>query len=235
MSIPALGRMNAIQARLDSMRPRSVGGAASNAVPLGGVPSTSVENSVAAAYTARAGAATPTTAITFATALANSLASTATTPSTASTATLPTAGEYGDVEAPTRNGNEKVSSATPFADLFNEAGAKHGISPRLLAAVSTVESNFNTKAVSPAGAQGLMQFMPSTAAGMGVDPWDPASAIDGAARLLVGHRDRFGSIASALAAYNEGGGTVARYGGKVPPQTQGYVNKILTIYRGGSS
>src|SRR6185369_6767158 len=78
-------------------------------------------------------------------------------------------------------------SGVPYADLFTQAAARHGIPPSLLAAVAQVESNFNPNAVSPAGARGLMQIMPATAAGLGVDPFDPAQAVEGAARILAGN------------------------------------------------
>ena len=115
----------------------------------------------------------------------------------------------------------------PFADLFVAAGAKHGVSPKLLAAVAKVESGYDRNAVSPAGARGLMQIMPATARELGVDPMDPAQAVDGAARLLAGHLKTFDSLPLALAAYNAGAGAVRRYGG-VPPyaETQAYVPKV---------
>jgi soluble lytic murein transglycosylase-like protein len=118
-------------------------------------------------------------------------------------------------------------SGVPYADLFTRAGAKHGVSPKLLAAVAKVESNYNPKAVSPAGAQGLMQIMPATARGLGVNALDPAQAVDGAARLLASHLKEFGSLPLALAAYNAGGGAVHKYGG-IPPyaETQAYVPKV---------
>ncbi|WP_299953757.1 transglycosylase SLT domain-containing protein [uncultured Modestobacter sp.] len=127
-----------------------------------------------------------------------------------------------------------VSAATggglagvPYADLFTQAGAKHGISPALLAAVAKVESGFNSSAVSSAGATGLMQFMPATATGLGVNAADPASAIDGAARYLSSLTAQFGSTELALAAYNAGPGAVSRAGG-IPAngQTQSYVQKV---------
>jgi soluble lytic murein transglycosylase-like protein len=73
-----------------------------------------------------------------------------------------------------------------------------------------------------------MQLMPSTARGLGVDPRDPAQAVDGAARLLSSHLRRFGSTSLALAAYNAGPGAVERYAG-VPPyrETQQYVQRVL--------
>jgi hypothetical protein len=121
------------------------------------------------------------------------------------------------------------SGATPYADLFSQAAAKHGISPALLAAVAKVESGYNPRAVSPAGAQGMMQLMPSTAASMGVNPFDPAQAIDGAARILSNNLKDFGSLQLAIAAYNAGGGAVRKYGG-IPPyaETQAYVPKVLS-------
>jgi cell wall-associated NlpC family hydrolase len=115
----------------------------------------------------------------------------------------------------------------PYANLFASAGAKYGVSPALLAAVASQESGFNASAVSAAGAEGLMQFMPSTAAGLGVDPLDPASSVDGAARYLKSLTTRFGSTDLALAAYNAGPGAVSRYGG-IPPyaETQNYVRSV---------
>jgi peptidoglycan DL-endopeptidase CwlO len=120
-------------------------------------------------------------------------------------------------------------AGVPYADLFTAAGARHGVDPALLAGVAKVESGFDSAAVSPAGATGLMQFMPATAAGLGVDASDPASAVDGAARYLRQLTDRFGSTDLALAAYNAGPGTVSRYGG-VPPyaETQSYVRKVTS-------
>jgi len=117
---------------------------------------------------------------------------------------------------------------TPYADLFVFAGRQHGVDPALLAAVAKAESAFNPRAVSHAGAQGLMQLMPGTAKELGVaDPFDPAQAVDGAARLLAEHLGTFGSVDLALAAYNAGPAAVRRYGG-IPPyaETQAYVRKI---------
>jgi peptidoglycan DL-endopeptidase CwlO len=126
-------------------------------------------------------------------------------------------------------------AGVPYADLFTQAGAKHGISPALLAAVAKTESGFTSTAVSPAGATGLMQFMPATAKDLGVDPTDPASSIDGAARYLSDLTEQFGSTELALAAYNAGPGTVRRYGG-IPPyaETQSYVQKVTSAAEGYS-
>ena len=118
--------------------------------------------------------------------------------------------------------------SSSYDDLFAAAGARYGVSPQLLSAVAKNESGYDPTAVSPAGAQGLMQLMPSTAQGLGVDPLDPAQAIDGAARLLAGHLQKFGSVDLAVAAYNAGGGAVTRYGGIPPfPETQNYVRRVL--------
>ncbi len=116
----------------------------------------------------------------------------------------------------------------PFAEIFRSVGAQYGIQPSILAAVAKVESGFDPTAVSHAGAQGLMQFMPGTAAGMGVDSFDPASSIDGAARYLQENLRRFGSLELALAAYNAGPGAVEEHNG-IPPfaETQAYVPKVM--------
>ncbi|MFD2091930.1 transglycosylase SLT domain-containing protein [Blastococcus deserti] len=120
-------------------------------------------------------------------------------------------------------------AGVPYADLFSRAGARYGVDPSLLAAVASQESSFNASAVSPAGAQGLMQFMPATAKGLGVNALDPTSAIDGAARYLSSLTKQFGSTQLALAAYNAGPGTVTRYGGIPPyPETQNYVRVVMT-------
>jgi soluble lytic murein transglycosylase-like protein len=120
-------------------------------------------------------------------------------------------------------------AGVPYADLFSRAASRHGVDPSLLAAVAQQESGFNASAVSPAGAQGLMQFMPATAAGLGINPLDPGSAIDGAAKYLSQLTKQFGSTDRALAAYNAGPGTVTRYGGIPPfPETQNYVRNVMT-------
>ncbi len=125
-------------------------------------------------------------------------------------------------------------TGVPFADLFNTIGTRYGVDPVLLAAMARTESSFQPSAVSPAGAQGLMQLMPGTAKGLGVsDPFDPAQSVDGAARLMRDLLDRFGRVDHALAGYNAGPGAVLRYDG-VPPyaETQGYVAKILALVEG---
>ncbi|MEJ5913339.1 transglycosylase SLT domain-containing protein [Pseudokineococcus sp. 1T1Z-3] len=117
-----------------------------------------------------------------------------------------------------------------YEPLFAAATARYDLPAGLLAAVAQQESGGNPRAVSPAGARGLMQFMPATARGLGVDPMDPAQAVDGAGRLLAQHLRRYdGSVPLALAAYNAGPGAVDRYDG-VPPyrETQHYVRTITS-------
>ena len=123
------------------------------------------------------------------------------------------------------------AGAVPYADLFEQAASTYGVDADLLAAVARQESGFNASAVSPAGAQGLMQLMPATAQGLGVtDAFDPAQAVAGAAKLLSQLQSRFGSTPLALAAYNAGPGAVLRYDGVPPyPETQNYVTSIMSM------
>ncbi|MCB0882489.1 MAG: transglycosylase SLT domain-containing protein [Thermoleophilia bacterium] len=112
-----------------------------------------------------------------------------------------------------------------------------GVPPALLAALLRAESGFDPRAVSPAGARGIAQFMPATAASVGLgDPFDPEPAIAAAGRLLGAHLREFGSVPLALAAYNAGPGAVRRHGG-VPPfaETRAYVARIVALTAGGAS
>lgn len=119
-----------------------------------------------------------------------------------------------------------VAAGTPFAAEFERAGATHGVPPRLLAAVGWVESRYQTDALSPDGAIGVMQIMPMTAKELGVNPHDPVDAIDGAARLLASHERKFGSWDLALAAYHSGAGGVSRNGNQPPPRAATYVGLV---------
>lgn len=143
---------------------------------------------------------------------------------------IPDGGAVGSVSAPAAG---RVTPTTPFSDLFNAASGKYGVDASLLAAVARQESGFDPRAVSPAGAQGLMQLMPGTARGLGVtDSFNPAQAVDGAARLLRDLIGRFGGPELALAAYNAGPGAVLRYDGIPPyPETRNYVSKVMSTWR----
>lgn len=130
--------------------------------------------------------------------------------------------------------NARISSSTPYADLFTRASEKYGVPAALLSAVAKHESSYNPAAVSPAGAQGLMQLMPGTAKGLGVtDSFDPGQAVDGAARMLRDLTNRFGRTDLALAAYNAGPGAVIKYDGIPPyPETQRYIRNVLSTMQG---
>ena len=120
-----------------------------------------------------------------------------------------------------------ASGSTAYDAVFADATRRYQLPQGLLAAVAQQESGMRPDAVSPAGAVGLMQLMPGTARELGVDPRDPAQAVDGAARYLRTQLDAFGSLDLALAAYNAGPGNVRKHGG-VPPfaETRSYVAAI---------
>ncbi len=110
----------------------------------------------------------------------------------------------------------------------------YNLDPRLVVALIVVESGFQPRARSRAGALGLGQLMPATARSLGVDPYDPAQNLYGTIRYLRGNLDRFGwdNLHLALAAYNAGRGAVERYEG-IPPydETRWYVYNVSNLYR----
>ena len=148
-------------------------------------------------------------------------------PGSAATTPLSATGALGTSPSSGTTGGAGALPAS-LAPAFLSAASRYGVPVSLLTAVAKVESGFTPTAVSSAGAQGLMQLMPQTAASLGVNPFDPAQAIDGAARLLSGYLQQFGSVPDALAAYNAGPNAVTQYGGVPPyPQTQAYVQSVL--------
>jgi soluble lytic murein transglycosylase-like protein len=138
-------------------------------------------------------------------------------------------------------GASELPADVPFGAEITAAAKKHGVDPALLAGLVKQESGFNPNAGSPAGARGLTQLMPGTAAGLGVrNVLDPAQNLDGGAKYLRQQLDAFGGdVTRALAAYNAGPGAVQRYGG-VPPyaETQNYVRIVqanAAQYRAGGA
>lgn len=120
--------------------------------------------------------------------------------------------------------------------IFQEASQKYHVPVELLKAIGKAESNFNPKAVSRCGAQGVMQLMPGTARSLGVtDSFDAEQNIMGGAKYIAGLLKKYnGDTKLALAAYNAGSGNVAKYNG-IPPfeETQNYVKKIMGYLKEG--
>jgi len=139
-----------------------------------------------------------------------------------------------------------VSAGLPFSDrpwstgnskidgLIRYYGSKYGVDPYLIFCTMSQESGFTSAAISPKGAQGLMQLMPDTAARYGVtNPYDVAQSIMGGTRYLKDLLTMFnGRVDLALAGYNAGEGAVMKYGNTIPPysETRNYVKLILARY-----
>lgn len=128
-----------------------------------------------------------------------------------------------------------ASQKGKYRPVARAAAEKYGVPPALLEALITVESGWDPYAVSPAGAKGIAQFMPGTAAGLGIDPLKPEEALDAAAKHLAALYRNTATLSDnpeerwklAAAGYNAGGGAVQKYKGIPPyPETQEYVKKI---------
>jgi len=121
-----------------------------------------------------------------------------------------------------------------YDDLIAKASSKYRIDSSLVKAVIKAESNFNHRAVSPVGAQGLMQLMPATAASLQVrDAFHPETNIDGGVRYLRYLMNLFnGNLPLVLAAYNAGENAVIRNNNRIPPypETQLYVKRVLNLF-----
>ena len=122
-----------------------------------------------------------------------------------------------------------------FDQLIIKAAHKHKLDPALIKAVIKAESNFNHQAISPVGAQGLMQLMPATAYQLHVeDTFHPEKNIEGGVRYLSYLLNLYrGNLTLALAAYNAGEGAISKYNQQVPPyrETQNYVKRVLGYYK----
>jgi Transglycosylase SLT domain/D-alanyl-D-alanine carboxypeptidase len=135
-----------------------------------------------------------------------------------------------------RDGRSAIPAFVPreFAGAISQASQRWNVGAAVLSAQLYAESNFNPFASSPAGAQGIAQFMPGTAASYGLsNPFDPDAAIDAQAHLMHDLLRQFASVPLALAAYNAGPAPVAACGCIPPyPETQAYVAKILGLLDG---
>lgn len=129
---------------------------------------------------------------------------------------------------------EPVTGGTPFAAAVSAAAQEAALDPALLHAVIAAESGHNPRAVSPRGAQGLMQLMPATSRRFGLsDPYDPVQNIRAGASYLRELKAMFkGDLSLMLAAYNAGPGAVMRFGSRIPPfeETRRYVPKVMQLY-----
>jgi hypothetical protein len=139
-----------------------------------------------------------------------------------------------EVVAAAEEAHVDTSDPSGLRALATATAKRHGLDPALVLAVVSVESGFRPRAISPKGAQGLMQLMPGTAKDLGVkDALDPAANLDGGTRHLNALLRQYdGDLKRALAAYNAGAGAVKRHGG-VPPyrETRDYVQKVLERYK----
>jgi hypothetical protein len=124
-----------------------------------------------------------------------------------------------------------------YVAIAQQAAISVGIPANYFVQQINVESGFNPNAVSPSGAVGIAQMIPTTAAGIGANPYDPISALNGAARLMASYYKQYGDYAKALAAYNAGSGTVnyavqaggANWMSFLPAETRNYIFKIMGI------
>ncbi len=179
----------------------------------------------------------PDTSKSFSTALASATSS---TPSTFASMASPLGTQATTPVSPTST-SSSLPAGTPYAAEITSAAQANGLDPALLAGLIKQESGFNPSAGSGAGARGLTQLMPSTAAGLGVtNVLDPVQSINGGAKYLKQQLDTFGGdVVKALAAYNAGPGAVQRFGG-IPPyaETQNYVRIVqanAAAYRAGTT
>ncbi len=139
----------------------------------------------------------------------------------------------------TRSASNSTTQSQHYHDIINTAAKTYRVPPDLIRAIIQVESNYNPDAVSPKGAEGLMQLMPATAKRFGVsDSFDPEENITGGVKYLRFLLNEFGekNLNLVLAGYNAGENAVKKYGNSVPPysETQRYVKKVRSYYRAHS-
>ncbi|OGI01620.1 MAG: hypothetical protein A2Y25_05625 [Candidatus Melainabacteria bacterium GWF2_37_15] len=130
--------------------------------------------------------------------------------------------------------NDNDINLPELDQIIEKYSDKNDLDENLVKAVIKAESNYNKNAVSPVGAQGLMQLMPSTAKSLGVEnAFDPEQNISGGTKYLKNLINKYNSVELGLAAYNAGPGSVNKYGG-IPPyqETRNYVKKVLEIQKG---
>ena len=152
-------------------------------------------------------------------------------------ANAPSTGRFASMVHQALNEQPQANAPVPPAQvdaLVQQNSAAWGVDPDLIRAVMANESGFNANATSSAGAQGLMQLMPETAASLGVtDAYNPEQNVWGGTRYLRSMLDRFGgNVTKAVAAYNAGPNAVESHDG-VPPyaETQAYVENVLNSYQ----
>jgi len=147
------------------------------------------------------------------------------------TPTRPTPARTGAPVMPSDRSPERYAR---YSEWIRQAATLYQIPEQLVRAVIKCESDYDPRALSPAGAMGLMQLIPETALRMQVrDPWDPRENIFGGTRYLRVLANMFnGDLELTIAAYNAGEGAVSRYGG-IPPfeETQAYVVNVVSYYR----
>lgn len=156
----------------------------------------------------------------------------------AATAATPAAGEPGATGEPAgapalAASGGGPSETKPTDSIIEKASRRYGVDASLIKAIIKAESNFNPRAVSSAGAQGLMQLMPATARGLGVrDSFDPEQNVMAGTSFLKDMLRRYGGdLNDALAAYNWGPGNVDRHGsGTLPRETREYLTKVKGYY-----
>jgi soluble lytic murein transglycosylase-like protein len=123
----------------------------------------------------------------------------------------------------------------PVREMVTDAALRYGLPPAFVHSVAQAESGYSPSAISPKGAIGVMQLMPSTARQLAADPTDLAQNIDAGTRLLrellLKYQDTENGVRRALAAYNAGAGAVERFGGVPPyPETRSYVERVIELY-----